>query len=250
MNMYNNNQILIISGPCSLESTEQMQEHLERYKNHQYLRAGLYKLRTSAESFQGLREDGIKIIKELKKKYKFKLVSEVVSSQSLELLSEVVDIFQIGTRNMYNYELLKKLNHYQQPVLLKRGFSATLNEFVEAAKYINNSVERVILCERGIRSFEQSYRNTIDINAVAYLKHNTKYKVIVDPSHGTAIPELIEPVSLAAIAAGADGLLIESHNNPNLAKSDADQALTHQQLDSIIHKVSSLASFMGKEVIC
>lgn len=238
-----------ISGPCSFESKAQIEEHFKQFPSHTWLRAGVFKLRTNPQSFQGLREDAIDDLKELKERFKFKLVTEVVSNHSVDLLNDITDVFQVGTRNMYNYELLKYLNNFKQPVLLKRGFSASLNELINAAKYIDDSEARVILCERGIRTFETSYRNTLDLNAVSYLKRNTNYKVIVDPSHGTGKTELVSDLAKASIVAGADGLLIETHPNPSQALSDADQAINHQETKELIKELNELSNFLKKDLI-
>jgi len=242
------NEFFLFSGPCSLESKEQLESQLSELKTG-LVRAGVYKLRTNSQSFQGIREDGVKIIKSLKEKYDFSFATEVVSEESAEILSPIADYFQVGTRNMYNYELLKYLNKFDKPIILKRGFSATLDEWIQAAKYIENSEQRVILCERGVRSFEKSYRNMLDLNAVAYLKSHTNYKVIVDPSHGTGRKELILPMAKAALACGADGIIVESHVNPEVALSDKEQALNHKELRFLISEIESLASFFDKKVV-
>jgi 3-deoxy-7-phosphoheptulonate synthase len=242
------NEFTIFSGPCSLESQQQVETQLSEL-NTNFVRAGIYKLRTEASSFQGLRNEGIELIKNLKKKYSFQFVSEVVSDSSAEALSKVVDYFQVGTRNMYNYELLKTLNSYNKPVILKRGFSATIKEWISAANYIDDAENRVILCERGVRSFESSYRNMLDLNAVAYLKAHTNFKVIVDPSHGTGRKELILPLAKASLAVGADGIMIEAHPSPKDALSDKEQALNHQELKNIIDEMKILSPFFGKKVV-
>lgn len=150
---------------------------------------------------------------------------------------------------MYNYELLKRINETGKQVVLKRGFSSTIKEWIQAAEYIDDSEKRVILCERGVRTFETSYRNTLDLNAVSFLKQNTNYKVLVDPSHGTGIKSMVEPLSLAAMACGADGLLIESHYKPEIALSDKEQALDLQELSTIINKLENMATMFGKKVV-
>ncbi len=242
------NEFTIFSGPCSLESEQQLECQLRDLKT-KYVRAGIYKLRTEATSFQGLRSEGIDIIKNLKKKYDFKLVSEVVSQNSAEELQPIVDYFQVGTRNMYNYELLKSLNTFGKPIILKRGFSATIKEWIAAAHYIEDAEERVILCERGVRSFETSYRNMLDLNAVAFIKAHTNFKVIVDPSHGTGRRELILPLAKASLAVGADGIMLEAHPNPQEALSDKEQALSHEQLRNIIKELEVIAPSFGKKVV-
>lgn len=242
------NQFTIFSGPCSLESEQQLQSQLEEIGT-QFVRAGIYKMRTESESFQGLRESGIELIKNLKKKYSFQFVSEVVSEVSALELLPVVDYFQVGTRNMYNYELLKTLNSLDKPIILKRGFSATIKEWVAAAHYIDDAENRVILCERGVRSFESSYRNMLDLNAVAFLKAHTNFKVIVDPSHGTGRKELILPLAKASLAVGADGIIIEAHPSPKDALSDKEQALNHQELRNVINELVKISPAFGKKVV-
>jgi 3-deoxy-7-phosphoheptulonate synthase len=247
--MFNKNCIYFISGPCSFESELQISKQLEHQKNQQYLRAGIYKLRTQKDSFQGLRSRAIAPILKLKAKYGLKIISEVVSIDSAKELSEVVDVFQVGTRNMYNYELLNHLNEYEQPVLLKRAFSATIKEWIEAAKYIEDSEQKVILCERGIRTFENAYRNTLDLNAVAYIKEYTNYQIFVDPSHGTGNPALVKKMALASVAAGADGIIVESHFDPSKALSDKDQALNLDQLQEIKQEVANLTKYLKKDFV-
>ncbi len=243
------NTFTIISGPCSFEGQDQIREHLDCLETSKYLRAGIFKLRTNKDSFQGLRARGIEQMSALKVDHNFCLVSEVVSMQSLEALKDVVDIIQVGTRNMYNYELLKELSKQSKPVILKRGLSATIDEWVQAAQYINSDENQVILCERGIRSFESKYRNTLDLNAVSYLKQKTNYKVLVDPSHGTGNTFMIEDLSKASMAIGADGILVEAHFNPAQALSDAHQALTLPQLRGLIQNLNSLAPHFNKKVV-
>lgn len=242
------NDFTIIHGPCSLDRTSSLREQLHLFKS-QYVRAGLFKLRTDQKSFQGLREEGIPIIEALKVSHSFSFVTEVVSIDSVNKLSEITDYFQVGTRNMYNYELLKKLNDTGKKIILKRAFSATLDEWIKASEYIDDPVNRVILCERGIRTFEPSYRNTIDLNAVSYLKEYTNYKVLVDPTHGTGRCELIMPMSKAALACGADGLLVETHQNSAVALSDNDQALNFNGFKQLIDELERLAPHFNKKVI-
>ncbi len=247
--MFNQHQIQIVCGPCSLESETQIQSFFQSFSTMRYLRAGIYKMRTSSKNFQGLREKGVEIIKSLRRHHSFQLISEVVSPESLEILDPVCDIFQVGSRNMYNYELLKELSKTGKPILLKRAFTATLQEFIYAAEYIENSKERVILCERGVRTFEKSYRNMMDINAIAYLKQQTPYTVFADPSHGTGVSELVSPLAYASIAAGADGLLIEAHPNPKESFSDAQQALSLGQLYQLIERIKDFSKILKKEVV-
>ncbi len=243
-----NKDFTIISGPCSFESIDQIDKHFNELDS-QFLRAGIFKLRTAHESFQGLRSKGISDIRDLKEKYKFKFVSEIVSKESLENIAEITDIFQIGTRNMYNYELLKEVSKYKKKTILKRAFSATIDEWIKAGKYIDEYLENVILCERGIRTFEPSYRNTLDLNAVSFIKRNYGFNVIVDPSHGTGDAKMVEDLSLAALACGADGLLIETHFDPKNSISDANQALSLDQMNGLVEKLKEASKIFNKKVI-
>lgn len=238
----------VISGPCAFESVSQIQSFLDQ-THSKLLRAGIFKLRTSPTSFQGLREKAIDYIRDLKKNNDFCFVSEVVSEASVELLEPVVDVFQVGARNMYNYELLKYLNKFNKPIILKRSFSATLEEWLSAASYIENSVERVILCERGIRTFETAYRNTFDINAIIYLKQNTDYKIYVDPSHGSGDSQYVKKLTVAAFMAGADGALIEVHPKPSESLSDAKQALSCDEFLDVISELRLLSDITKRKVI-
>ena len=219
-----------IVGPCAVESYSQMEKIAKVLKkNHVHLlRGGLWKLRTSHQSFQGVGEEGLEWIQAVCRTYQLGFVTEITDLRQLELLekTDIVSAFQVGTRNMYNYPLLKELGKTQKPVLLKRSFSATLKEWLQAAEYIvKGGNEQVILCERGIRTFENSTRYTLDINAVVYLKRHCSFPVVVDPSHAIGIRELVPPLCYASIAAGADGLLVEVHPEPSKAKSDSAQAL-------------------------
>lgn len=231
----NKNELLIIAGPCAIENIEQMKQttlFLQEQKVN-FVRGGVFKPRTSPYGFQGLGEKGLEIFHQLKTDNQY-LVSEIMSVEQLKYVAQF-DIVQIGARNMQNYELLKAVSLIDKPIILKRGLSATIDELLSAAEYIYvNGNQKIILCERGIRTFETKYRNTIDINAIVKLKQMTHLPVIADPSHGTGDRTMIEKVSLASIAAGADGVLIEIHPNPNQAISDADQTidfLTFQKLN-------------------
>ena len=219
-----------IAGPCAVESYEQLEKTAKVLKkNHIHLlRGGLWKLRTSHQSFQGVGEEGLEWLQAICHDYQLGFVTEITDLRQLELLekTDFVSAFQVGTRNMYNYPLLKELGKTQKPVLLKRSFSATLKEWLQAAEYIvNGGNEKVILCERGIRTFENSTRYTLDINTVVYLKHHCPFPVVVDPSHAIGIRELVPALCYTSIAAGADGLLVEVHPAPPQAKSDSAQAL-------------------------
>jgi len=236
---------VVIAGPCSVESREHALEAATEVlaAGAQLMRGGAYKPRTSPYDFQGLGLDGFKFLYEAKQLTGLPIVSEVMSAKQIELAEPFVDIFQIGARNMYNYELLKEVGRTRRPVLLKRGLTATIQELLCAAEYILlEGNTQVILCERGIRTFETHTRNTLDLSAVAVLKSLVPLPVIVDPSHGTGRRELIRPMSRAAIACGADGLLIEVHDHPCDALSDGDQAITSATLKEIIadvHKIHS-----------
>ena len=248
---FGNGSVAMIAGPCSIESREVLLETAKAVKaaGTCFLRGGIYKMRTQAESFQGLGISAFGFIKEVKQEVGMPLVSEVTDPRQISDLLDLVDMFQVGSRNMYNYELLKELGALNKPVLLKRAFAATVDEWIKAADYvIKGGNDRVILCERGIRTFETTTRNTLDLNSVAYLKAHTAFPVIVDPSHGTGRPELIGPMSLAAIGAGADGLIIETHPRPKEALSDAHQALSFAQYSEIVSKVEKVAEALGRKL--
>ena len=213
------------------------------------LRGGAFKPRTSPYSFQGLGEDGLKMLREAADVYGFPLFSEIMDTKHLEMIEKYVDALQIGTRNMQNFKLLEAVGTSSKPVLLKRGLSSTLEELLLAAEYIlAKGNENVILCERGIRTFETATRNTFDINAIPYLKANTHLPVIADPSHATGARDLVESVALAAIAAGADGLIIEIHPRPDEALCDGPQALTPEMLKTLFDKVKKIAPVVGRKV--
>lgn len=229
-------EFVVIAGPCAVESREQFQTTAEGVKaaGAGFLRGGVHKMRTNPASFQGLGNDAFQFIKDIKASVGLPFVSEVTDPRQISDLAGVVDMFQVGSRNMYNYALLKELGRVNIPVLLKRGFSATVEEWLLAADYIvKGGNENVVLCERGIRTFETTTRNTLDLNSVAYVKAHSSFPVIVDPSHGTGRPELIKPLSLAAAAVGADGLIIEVHPDPARSLSDAHQALSFEQFRDI-----------------
>ncbi|MBZ4664064.1 MAG: 3-deoxy-7-phosphoheptulonate synthase [Caloramator sp.] len=240
---------LIIAGPCSVEDYDTMDKIAAGLKelNIEYLRGGAFKPRTSPYSFQGLKDEGIEILKNIKERYGFKIVSEVLDLRDIEYMIEVVDVLQIGTRNMYNYPLLKEVGQTKKTILLKRAFSATIEEWLNAAEYIalegNNDI---ILCERGIRTFETYTRNTLDLNSIPVIKQKTKLKVLVDPSHGTGRRELVRPMSRAAIAAGADGLIIEAHIEPDEAFSDSEQTIDLKELKLIIEETNRIYMCINK----
>ena len=240
----------VIAGPCSVESREQMVEVAKAVKasGASLMRGGAFKPRTSPYSFQGLREQGLEYLLEAKKASGLPIVTEIMSIDHLPLF-ENVDIIQVGARNMQNFELLKELGKVNKPILLKRGLANTIEELLMSAEYIMaGGNENVVLCERGIRTFETSMRNTLDISAVPMLKSKTHLPVVIDPSHAAGIAWMVEPLAMAAIAAGADGLMIEVHNDPPHAKSDGAQSLTPAQFDALMGKVKAASAFFGKAI--
>ncbi len=239
--------IAIIAGPCSVENKEQICAVAQKVKasGATFLRGGAFKPRTSPYTFQGLRAEGIELLIEARKMTGLPIVTEIMSPTHLDQFEEV-DIIQVGARNMQNFELLKELGRIKKPILLKRGLANTIEEFLMSAEYImSGGNEQVILCERGIRTFETYTRNTLDISAVPILKRLSHLPVVVDPSHASGIPWLVEPLSLAAVAAGADGLIIEVHNDPQKALSDGAQSLTPDAFDKIAKSIFSLKKALG-----
>lgn len=235
----------VIAGPCSVESEEQIIEVAKRVKaaGAKFLRGGAFKPRTSPYAFQGLRAEGIEMLLEAKKETGLPIVTEIMSLQHLDLFADV-DVIQVGARNMQNFELLKALGHSKKPILLKRGLANTIEEFLMSAEYIyagGNS--NIILCERGIRTFETMTRNTLDISAIPLIKKISHLPIVVDPSHATGVVSLVEPLALASVACGADGLMIEVHNNPKKALSDGAQSMTPDNFDETMKKVTQLANF-------
>lgn len=235
---------VVIAGPCSVESREQLLELVPRLKaaGANALRGGAYKPRTSAYDFQGLGVDGLKYLAEAGQASGMPVISEVLSASQIEIAEPYVDVFQVGARNMYNYELLRELGRQRKPVLLKRGMSATIDELLQAAEYILLEGNlQVILCERGIRTFENRTRNTLDLSAVAVIKSLTGLPVIVDPSHALGKRDLIRSLSRAAIACGADGLIIETHLQPERSISDAAQAISPETLAAIVRDTQAIS---------
>ena len=238
----------VMAGPCSVESEEQICQVAARVQKAggSILRGGAFKPRTSPYSFQGLRANGLQLLMAARAKTGQPIVTEIMNTEHLPLFEDV-DVIQVGARNMQNFELLKELGRLQKPILLKRGLSATLEEFVMSAEYIMaGGNENVILCERGIRTFETSMRNTLDISAVPMLKKMTHLPVIVDPSHAAGIAWMVEPLAMAAVAAGADGLMIEVHNDPAHALSDGAQSLTPDAFDALMDHLRTACLFFGK----
>lgn len=231
--------LMIIAGPCAIESEKQMETVAKELKKLgiKYLRGGAFKGRTRPNTFQGLGEKGLKILRKIGKKYGMKTVTEVLDPRDIPLVCKYADILQIGARNMQNVPLLKGIGKTKKPVILKRGISATIEELLLSAKYIENEGNKnIILCERGIRTFENHVRFTLPLATVPYLKKRTKFKIIVDPSHGTGDSDLVIPMSKAAIACGADGLMVEVHPNPKKALSDSEQALTPEQFKKLMQE--------------
>ena len=238
--------LTLIAGPCSVENEEQIISVARNVKasGAKILRGGAFKPRTSPYAFQGLREEGLKLLLEAKKDTGLPIVTEIMDLSQLDLFAEI-DIIQVGARNMQNFELLKQLGHSGKPVLLKRGLSNTYQELLMSAEYIMAfGNEQVILCERGIRSFETYTRNTLDISAVPALKKLSHLPVIIDPSHAAGIAEFVSPLAMAAVASGADGLMIEVHNDPSKAKCDGAQSLTPEKFDTLAKKLSILKNAM------
>jgi len=236
----------LIAGPCSVESEEQILEVAQRIKaaGAHLLRGGAFKPRTSPYAFQGLRLEGLELLRLARKETGLPIVTEIMSVTHLDDFADV-DIIQVGARNMQNFELLKELGRINRPILLKRGLSSTIEEFLMSAEYImSGGNEQVIFCERGIRTFETYTRNTLDIAAVPILKKLSHLPVLVDPSHAVGIPWLVEPLSVAAIACGADGLMIEVHNDPSKALSDGAQSLTPDQFDRVATHVRALSGVL------
>ncbi|QGU95127.1 3-deoxy-7-phosphoheptulonate synthase [Clostridium bovifaecis] len=234
---------VVISGPCAVEDYDIMISIARKLKKLgvDIIRGGAFKPRTSPYSFQGLENEGLKILKKIGEEVGMPVISEIMDTRDVEGCYNYIDMIQIGSRNMYNYSLLKEVGKTNMPILLKRGMSATIEEWLYAAEYIMAEGNKsVVLCERGIRTFETYTRNTLDLNAVALIKERYRLPVIVDPSHGTGIRELVTRMSLAAITAGADGLEIESHIVPDEAMSDAAQTISMETLKTIIQNVKKL----------
>ncbi len=235
-------KLALIAGPCSVESEAQICHVAERVKasGAQFLRGGAFKPRTSPYAFQGMKAEGLELLSEAKKKTGLPIVTEIMSIDHLPLFGDV-DIIQVGARNMQNFELLKQLGRLKKPILLKRGLANTIEELLMSAEYIMaEGNEQVILCERGIRTYETMTRNTLDISAVPVIKRLSHLPVVVDPSHASGINWLIEPLAISAAAIGADGLIIEVHNDPSHALCDGAQSITPAQFDSLAKKVSKI----------
>ncbi|MEJ5306026.1 MAG: 3-deoxy-7-phosphoheptulonate synthase [Ignavibacteria bacterium] len=242
-----NGHRVVIAGPCSVESEEQIIQSATIAKKcgANLLRGGAYKPRTSPYSFQGLGIEGLKLLQKAKEVTGLPIVTEVMEVSEVEIVAEYADVLQIGTRNMQNYRLLKAVGKINKPVLLKRGMSATLQEFLMSAEYIlSEGNYNVILCERGIRTFVDYTRNTLDLNIIPAVKKLSHLPIVVDPSHGTGKRDYVIPLSLAAIAAGADGIIVEMHPDPNKSISDADQTISPKQFEELMKKIKSLEQLM------
>lgn len=240
---------LTIAGPCAVESKEQVLETalFLKEKGVKFLRGGAYKPRTSPYSFQGLKEEGLKILKEVSEETGLKIVTEVMDTREVELVSRYADVLQIGTRNMQNFALLKEVGKLNKPVLLKRGLSATYKEFLMSAEYIiSEGNNQVILCERGIRTFTDETRNTLDISAIPVIKRYSHLPIIIDPSHASGDWRYVAPLSKAAVAAGADGLIIEVHPDPKNALSDGKQSLNFEQFSELMDQIKALLEIDSK----
>ena len=242
-------QLAIMAGPCSVESYEQLYDVAVKVKEAgaQFLRGGAFKPRTSPYDFQGLGLEGLKILRDVGDKTGLRVVTEIVDKDDIEIVSEYADLIQVGARNMQNFQMLKALGKTKMPILFKRGLSATISEWLNAAEYIaSGGNENIIFCERGIRTYETYTRNTIDLNAVAALKELTHFPVIADPSHGTGRWQMVRPLARASVAVGADGLIIEVHCHPECALSDGDQSLVPRNFEQLMDEVRQIAPAVGR----
>ncbi len=244
-------EVVIIAGPCSVENNEQLMETAKAVKSAggMILRGGAFKPRSSPYNFQGLGEEGLKLLAEARKETGLPIVTEVMDTRLVQLVAGYADILQVGSRNMHNYPLLKEVGMLRKPILLKRGMMATIEEFLLAAEYIlNQGNDQVILCERGIRTFETTTRNTLDLSAVPMLKHLSHLPVFVDPSHGTGHRWMVPAMAKAAIAAGADGLIIEVHYKPEEALCDGQQSLSPDEFTRLMTDLKKIAQAVGRDI--
>ena len=242
-------EVVVMAGPCSVESIEQLREAAKAVKagGAKFLRGGAFKPRTSPYDFQGLAEEGLKMLREVADEEGLKVVTEIVDKDDIELVGKYADIYQVGARNMQNFQLLKALGKAKKPVMLKRGLAATISEWLNAAEYIMaGGNEQVIFCERGNRTYETFTRNTLDLSAVAAIKELSHLPIIVDPSHGTGRWEMVRPMARAAVAAGCDGLIIEVHPHPEVALSDGDQSLTPKNFNALMGELGKICDVMGR----
>ena len=243
--------VVVMAGPCSIEGEEQIHQIAEivAKAGAQVLRGGAYKPRTSPYSFQGLGGEGLRFLREAADAHGLGTVSEVMDASQVELMSEYVDMFQVGARNMQNFSLLKALGKVDRPVLLKRGLSATIEEMLMSAEYIlAGGNHKVVFCERGIRTFENALRNTFDVSAIPVVQQVTHLPIIADPSHATGIRDKVAPLARAAVAAGADGLMIEVHPDPEKAKSDGPQSLYPEQFEELMEQLRQIAPSLGRSI--
>jgi 3-deoxy-7-phosphoheptulonate synthase len=243
--------LAIMAGPCAIESREQAFAVAERVQRAgaQFFRGGAYKPRTSPYSFQGMGEEGLRIMAEIREQFGMRIVTEAIDNESLELVEEYADVIQIGARNMQNFSLLKRAGRARKPVLLKRGMSATLEEFLMAAEYVMSEGNyNVILCERGVRTFADHTRNTLDLSLIPAVQRLSHLPIVVDPSHGTGKRNKVTPLSRASVAVGADGLIVEVHHQPDKALSDGMQSLYPDQFDELMTQVRQIAPVVGRRV--
>lgn len=244
-------EVVVMAGPCSVESIEQLREAAKAVKagGAKFLRGGAFKPRTSPYDFQGLAEEGLKMLREVADEEGLKVVTEIVDKDDIELVGKYADVYQVGARNMQNFQLLKALGKAKKPVMLKRGLAATISEWLNAAEYIMaGGNEQVILCERGIRTFETYTRNTLDLSAICAVKKLSHLPVIVDPSHSTGKSWMVQPIARAAIAVGADGVMIEVHNDPAHALCDGAQSITPAAFVDVMADIRKIAEAVGREV--
>jgi 3-deoxy-7-phosphoheptulonate synthase len=244
-------ELAIIAGPCAVEDREQAFTAAERVRRAgaQFFRGGAYKPRTSPYSFQGLGEEGLRILAEIRERFGLLIVTEAIDNDSIDLVEEYADVIQIGARNMQNFSLLKRAGRARRPVLLKRGMSATLEEFLMAAEYVMSEGNyNVVLCERGVRTFADHTRNTLDLSLIPAVQRLSHLPILVDPSHGTGKRDKVIPLSRAAVAVGADGLMVEVHHDPDRALSDGMQSLYPDQLDQLLSEVRRIAAVVHREV--
>lgn len=245
-------EVIVIAGPCAVESLEQLSETAEyvRQSGAKILRGGAFKPRSSPYNFQGLGEEGLKMLRSISLKTGLPVVTEVMDTRQVEVVSRYADMLQVGSRNMQNYPLLREVGMTRKPVLLKRGMMATIEEFLLAAEYIlSQGNDQVVLCERGIRTFETSTRNTLDLSAVPMLKSRTSLPVIVDPSHGTGLRWMVPVMAKAAVAAGADGLIMEVHYKPEEALCDGYQSLDPDEFSKLMPDLQKIAEAVGRRII-
>jgi 3-deoxy-7-phosphoheptulonate synthase len=244
-------EVIVIAGPCSAESESQVHAAAAAVKRAgaKILRGGAFKPRSSPYSFQGMGEEGLQLLRSAANAHDLKLVTEVMDANQIELIDRYTDMFQVGARNMQNFTLLRELGRTRRPILLKRGIAATVEEWLLSAEYVlSGGNTEVILCERGIRTFETSTRNTLDISAIPVVKKRSHLPIVVDPSHGTGRRDMVIPMARAAIAAGADGLLIEVHNDPDRALSDGAQSLYPEQFETLMGELRVIAPVLGRSL--